>query len=476
MKTIKNIMQQLLNQSLNSTGIGLVGVLIIGGTLSVASLGVMKLVESQRKSAVATETKHSEHALLSRIKSALTNRDICTASLFNKTNGGDVSPIKNSGGNTLFFKTQTFGGFLTINSMTLRPSGSWITNSTGTVLLELDLTKAKVAMKSSTIKAQIPLTVTTNASGNITECFRESEQTVLAARMRSCVDKGGKWNTNFNYCVLFGKSDYSSPTTARDSDGTGTDQAVRKILVDHSDCKGYGLQLDGSGICRVNYTGGADTDSAICGENQLASNIRIAQGSVLANGAVVDTEQSIMYSATCTPVRKECPTGTTLTQINASGLAVCKGGGATGTSSGEAGAVNVDATSVAQGTKCATGKIAVLTTTGFACKDVLTADSHFLGITTGGTLNQRKCESGYVGIIGTNGIVTCADVTSCVSDATTIRALQISSTGVLQCKIVLTSADGEILCTGTTKLCGLKMALDPEGSGEHVLLPKCCEV
>lgn len=185
-------------------GFSLAEVLVAAGMLGGLSLVVMNLTSQQQNSMLHMETRTEESNLLNEIRTILLKKAACEQTFGGLQVGASVPELKDQAGLVRYSVGQEINNYVRIIEMnTLNrtvPAGGGRGDALFSVVLE--------RMRSNTGGAKAPrplellLEVTADASGNIVECFQDSENLIETSKLEACINIGGNYIPEDNVCDL----------------------------------------------------------------------------------------------------------------------------------------------------------------------------------------------------------------------------------------------------------------------------------
>lgn len=203
----------------NEQGFSLVQVMIAAGMLGLVSLGTMRLMENQSKSASTTESKFESSETLNDIRLLLSERDSCRRSfgitpgnpntgtlLLNSINPGDVTELYyvnvDQGVEDLRYTADSDPnlapqiGSSDIRLLELDVEGSVAAGSSGQAELLVTLYRGSNVYGPQQITKRIPLNVLTDSSGYLIDCSTGGVTDTHDIAKHTCEALGGTYDAN----------------------------------------------------------------------------------------------------------------------------------------------------------------------------------------------------------------------------------------------------------------------------------------
>lgn len=369
----------------NQSGMAALGwTIVVGVVLTALTTGTMNYVENQRKEAKKVERRVDEHDLVNEIKATLADVYACNNTLGTVSFGTNFNNIRGRDNAVIFSQGMRIGrgaGLMEISSFKLDTVGTPDTDGTLSVYrISINLDRVSgTKVVGSVVKYLTIVGTTASATGPLTNCYADSQRTVIVSEQLACDAIGGVWVTDEEWCKLYDDEGESPTVTAAGG------IAVNKQYVDRESCTALGL--------RYNTTTKACDVNAVCASGEYLYGIKIQQSG-----------GDYFYTYSCAPMLRDCSAnGMVLRGISATGTPICTGGNDS-----------------ALPASCPAGEFAVLTSSGLRCSQgCAPVDGRVTG--TDGLAPVRALEINSVGVpvciscsdgqvaMHVNGDYTCMD-------------------------------------------------------------------
>lgn len=308
-KSIKRKLSEIWQNQPTEWGFSLAEVMVAAGIMAGLSLVLMQISKNQQQTISQAESRSEELEILNRIRSILLQKPACEATFGGQNLGGSVPSIRQSDGSDVFVVGQEYG------NRALRLSGLEVTNETvpsggglGTANLNVSLERLKPGMINPpprNIQLQV---LATGPSGTITECFADTDGTILTSKEEMCIALDGIFNHDQGVCDLA-----SYPSADADFRAVSTSY-LSNFMSDFQD--DLDAELDNKFLPLVGgtLTGQLDIEAPL-----------IVEGNIEGGGSIT-AEDEICIGSDCrtTFATQSCEPGHVVTHLNSDGTLQCQ--------------------------------------------------------------------------------------------------------------------------------------------------------
>lgn len=286
-------------------GFSLAEVLVAAGIMAGLSLVFMKIAENQQKTISQAESRSEELEMLNRIRAVLQQKSACEATFGGQNLGGTIASIKQSDGSDVFVVGQEYGNrAIRLTDLTITNNSVPAAGGLGTATLRVSLERLKRGMIASRPREVQLQVLATGPSGSITECFADTDGTILTSKEEMCIALDGVFDNATDVCNLV-----SYPSTPAEHRAVSTDYLTSALSEFETIVDDKFLPLVGGTL-----TG------------QLNVEAPLIVGGNIQGGQSIMAENELCIGSDCrtTFANQSCTPGQVVTQLNSNGTLECQ--------------------------------------------------------------------------------------------------------------------------------------------------------
>jgi len=187
----------------NVSGFSLPTVMITIGLLATASVGVMKLINSQEGIINLSESKGSEVNIISKMETILASKKNCIKTFEGIGPGQSINSLKLSNDIDVFTQGSLYENRkIKIEQMQLSNNSSLAADSSGILDLTISLERTKIKKEDKVIRKTIPINLTLDENREVISCYSDATGVLESQLEESCNEMGGNYSNITKLCSL----------------------------------------------------------------------------------------------------------------------------------------------------------------------------------------------------------------------------------------------------------------------------------